>query len=70
MSLAGSKSRLSAVTKELAVHWHDTKTSWNDSKSYEFEKRYMEELISRVDKTVGIVEKLDEVLAKIRGDCE
>lgn len=70
MSLSGSKSRLGAISKELAMRWRETKVSWNDNKSREFESRYLDELFARVDKTVTVMEKLDEVLNKARSDCE
>ncbi|HWI58368.1 MAG TPA: hypothetical protein VNZ22_14170 [Bacillota bacterium] len=63
-------SRLSAVTKELSVQWHQTKEQWNDAKSQEFEQKYLQELFSSVDKTVTIIEQLDQLITKIRKDCE
>jgi hypothetical protein len=70
MSLAGNRSRLAAITKELSLRWQETKNYWKDSKSQEFERRYMVELQARVDKTVTVIEKLDELLSKVRKDCE
>ena len=70
MSLGGSKSRLSAVTKELSLKWKDTKTYWRDAKSREFEHRFLEELFAQVDKSVTVIDKLDEILTKVRKDCE
>ena len=70
MNLSGSKNRLMAITKELSKRWEDTKNHWRDGKSQEFEQRYMTELFAHVDKTVTVMEKLDEVLNKVRHDCE
>jgi len=70
MSLSGSKSRLAAISKELSLRWIVTKHSWHDSTSAEFQHRYMDELLARVDKTVTVIEKLDQVLSKVRSDCE
>ncbi len=70
MSLSGSKSRLAAISKEVSLRWRETKGSWNDGKSQEFERRYMDELLARVDKTVTVIEKLDQILAQVRSDCE
>jgi len=69
MSLSGNKSRLAAITKELSVRWLETKNYWKDAKAQEFEHRYMEELLVRVDKTVTVIEKLDDLLTKVRKDC-
>ena len=70
MSLSGSKSRIVGVTKELSLRWAETKDDWRDAKCQEFEKRYMQDLFARVDRAVLVIEKLDEVLAKVRKDCE
>ena len=42
MSLTSSCARLSALTKTLLVEWDQTKETWRDAKSQEFEHRYME----------------------------
>ena len=62
--------RLSATTKELWNQWQQTKEYWRDSKSDEFEHRYLEELVASVDKTVMVIEQLDKLITKIRKDCE
>ncbi|HTV61843.1 MAG TPA: hypothetical protein VMH30_04660 [Verrucomicrobiae bacterium] len=70
MSAIGSKSKLLAAAKELSLKWQDTKNYWRDEKSAEFERRYLQELFISVDKAVSVIEKLDELLKKIRSDCE
>lgn len=70
MSLSGQKSRLVGVTKELSLRWAETQTCWRDAKGQEFGQKYMQELMVQVDKTVTIIEKLDEVLKKVQSDCE
>jgi hypothetical protein len=62
--------RLQALTKELWVQWQQTRQSWNDNKSAEFEHKYLQELMASVDKSVIVIEQLDKLLAKIRRDCE
>lgn len=70
MSLSGSRSRLVAVTKELSLQWDSTKNYWKDAKSREFEHRYLEQLFIDMDKTVTVIEKLDELLKRVKNDCE
>ncbi len=70
MSMAGSKARLVGLTKELSLKWDETKNYWRDAKAQEFERKYLQELFIGIDKSVTIVEKLDELLKKIRKDCE
>jgi ribosome-binding factor A len=70
MSLSGSKNRLVAVTKELSNRLDETKNYWRDAKAQEFEQRYMLELFANVDKTITVMEKLNELVTKVRNDCE
>jgi hypothetical protein len=62
--------RLEGITKELFSQWLQTKHYWRDSKSAEFEHKYLDELFASVDKAVGVIEQLDKLLNKIRRDCE
>jgi hypothetical protein len=68
--MSASGARLGAITKQLSVEWQQTKEYWADAKSLEFEQKYMQELISSVDKTVTVIDQLDKLLSKIRHDCE
>jgi hypothetical protein len=70
MNLGGTKNRLVSLTKELAVQWGETKNHWWDAKTREFDRRYIVELIVNVDRAVTAIEQLDEVLTKVRKDCE
>lgn len=70
MSLNSTRSRLVTLTKQLSLRWNETREHWQDAKSEEFEKRYLEELFSRVNVTATSIETLDASLAKIRRDCE
>jgi hypothetical protein len=70
MNLSGNKSRLVGLTREITLRWTETKAHWHDAKSEEFDRRFMVELYATVNRTVLIVEKLDEVLKKVRSDCE
>lgn len=62
--------RLAGATRELWLQWQQTKNSWRDTKSQEFEARYLSELVATVDKSVAVIEQLDKLLTKIRKDCE
>ena len=70
MTVTGSKSRLTGASKELALKWEDTKTYWRDEKSAEFERKYLQELFIGIDRAVTVIEKMDELLKKVRSDCE
>jgi len=62
--------RLSAVTKELWNQWLQTREYWQDAKSEEFQRRYLDDLVASVDKAVTVIEQLDKLVSKIRKDCE
>jgi hypothetical protein len=70
MNLIGSKMRLAALTKDLTLKWAQTREHWNDAKSTEFEKKYLEELVASVDSALGTIDQLDKIITKIRTDCE
>ncbi len=68
--MTSSAARLEALTRELRAKWYQTKESWTDAKSREFEQKYLQELFPGVDKTVAIIEQLEKLTSKIRKECE
>ena len=68
--MTGSSSRLGALTKALSSQWEQTKDSWRDAKAREFERKYIEEVVTNVDRAVAVIDQLDKLLTKIRTDCE
>jgi hypothetical protein len=70
MNLSGSKGRLSALTKQILLEWRETRNYWRDAKSEEFERQHMADLMVSMDRALVIVDKLDELLKKVRSDCE
>ena len=70
MNLNANKNRLVGITRELLLQWDETKNYWHDDKAREFEHRYIEALSQSVDRAVNVIEKLDEILKKVRSDCE
>jgi hypothetical protein len=70
MSLSANGKRLAVLTRELSNQWQMTKDYWKDAKSQEFERQYLEELVSSVDTAVTVIEQLDKLVARIRSDCE
>ena len=61
---------MESLTKELRVHWQQTKEYWSDDKSREFEKKFLEELFASVDRSVVVIDQLDKLILKIKKDCE
>jgi hypothetical protein len=70
MNLSANKAQLGAMTRELSVAWDNTKGYWQDAKSEEFGRRYMEQLLLLMDKAGDVCDRLDKVTTKVRNDCE
>lgn len=68
--MSASGQRVGALTKDLMNRWRLTRESWRDEKANEFEREYLIELQSSVDKSLYVMEQLDKLLAKIRKECE
>lgn len=62
--------RIGAITKELRVKWLQTRETWSDSRSAEFDARYMQELFASVDRTIEVISELDKLITRIKKDCE
>lgn len=70
MSVSASRSRLATFTKDLLGHWQQTQDCWKDDRSREFGEKYLDELVTGVNRVVTDLESLDKVIAKIRDECE
>ncbi len=68
--MSASGQRIGALTKDLLNRWRMTKESWRDEKADEFERDYLIELQSSVDKSLHVMEQLDKLMTKIRSECE
>ena len=67
---SGSKNRLLGLTKELAADWAATKDHWSDAKSQEFQKRFIDDLMTGVNAAMTNIDALERALDKVRDDCE
>lgn len=70
MSISSNGKLVMAATRELWLRWEETKSFWQDAKSEEFERRYLLELQSSVDRALPIFADLDKLIGKVRSDCE
>ena len=70
MSTRGSAANLVQAMKDLSVEWQQTKASWRDVKSQEFERTYLDVLPSHIARATAVMEEIDALLRKIRSDCE
>ncbi len=70
MNPAASRAQLSALSRDLANRWAETKAQWLDAKSGEFEIRYLQPLDTQMTAALTAIEKLESLLQRIRRDCE
>ena len=70
MNAQVSASNLSQAVTELSVEWQHTKALWRDSKSEEFEARYLDVLVDHVNKTRPVMDEIANLLRKVISDCE
>ena len=70
MSIKASASSLGQCVQDLMVSWNQTRSSWRDAKSLEFERTYLEKLPDHISRANSMIEELDMLLRKVRTDCE
>ena len=70
MNTRSSAANLVQAAKDLAVAWDQTKETWRDVKSREFEEHYLEQLPNHIVRATAVIEEIDAVLRKVKADCE
>ena len=70
MGMHEGRARLHKSTKELLMHWMETKSQWNDSNARTFEAKYLIPLEQDEKQAVGAMDYMAQVLQKIKHDCE
>ena len=70
MNVSANGKMVVGLTKQLSVAWEETRQHWRDAKAEEFEKRFLTELISTVDRAAPVFDDLEKVLNRVRSDCE
>lgn len=70
MSTGGNALRLASLTRDLMERWRQTRDSWRDAKSREFEERFLRELELGIQTAATEIEQLETVIRNVRRDCE
>jgi len=70
MSVGSSRGTLGSSAKQLKLSWEQTRSYWRDSKSKEFETRYLAPLFEGIERAGPLLEELDRTLHQIKKDCE
>jgi len=70
MSARASALQLVQAMKEISAKWEQTRASWHDVKSAEFEEKFLTELPQHVARAAAAMEEIETILRKARTDCE
>ena len=70
MNISGNGKMLVTATKDLSLRWAETREAWQDSRSREFEQKFLTELMASVERAAPVFDDLDKVISKVRSDCE
>lgn len=68
--LVSGVSRISRATKQLREVWAETKESWDDGVSREFEEKYLNPLIPHLRLTTTAIHEMSEVLREAQTACD
>jgi hypothetical protein len=68
--LTSGSARLHEAWKKLRVHWEDTKTSWRDAVSQDFDEKYIAALEPQIIATLERMRTLTGVLTNAQHECE
>jgi hypothetical protein len=67
--MSAGSARLNHALKTLRERWDDTKGSWSDTAAREFEKNHIHPLESQTTNAIRGMEKLSEILQRLKHDC-
>ncbi|MEO0017271.1 MAG: hypothetical protein RLZZ522_554 [Verrucomicrobiota bacterium] len=70
MSASGSKGLLLDATRQLQARWAETRASWRDHKAEEFDETYLANLSANVHSALRVIDELEQILQKVRAECE
>jgi hypothetical protein len=70
MSVGSNGKALGAIARQLGQQWEHARGPWRDEKSEEFERTYLSELMSRVDRAASVFDELNRLVEQVRSECE
>jgi hypothetical protein len=70
VSLETSRYQLHTALKTAVLHWEETCRQWDDPVRREFEADYWNHLEPAVKQALAELDKLSEVIARLRRECE
>ena len=67
--MSAGSARLKHAMKSLNENWDVTRESWADKNALDFEKNHLVPVQQMVENALRGMDKLSEVLHKVRADC-
>ncbi|MEY4842204.1 MAG: hypothetical protein RJA12_928 [Planctomycetota bacterium] len=69
MSVEGARTRIHGSMKDLRVKWSEAESVWRDATAAKFSARYIEQLEDAVRSALPAMERMAEILARVRSEC-
>lgn len=70
MSLSVGRSKLTGAMKDLLMRWERAREQWDDPVSRDLELKVIQPLEPKVRAAATAMEKMAELLARARRECE
>lgn len=67
--MSAGSTKLQYALKTLKAHWEETKDGWADEVRQNFEDKHLIPMESQVAATMRGMDKLGEIMARVRQDC-
>ncbi len=61
--------RLNHALKTLRERWDETKGYWKDQQAHDFERNHIDPLATQANTAIRGMEKLSEVITRLKKDC-
>jgi len=70
MSLQESRGKIAGSLRDLFLLWANTKVSWNDPVSQQFEETFLLPMEGDLRQAASAMDQMASILAKVKHDCE
>ena len=70
MSLPSTRTKLQKSTRDLLLRWETSHEHWNDPVSQRLEAEYLNPLERAVINACEAMDAMNEVLVRVKRDCE
>ena len=69
MNFQTSKQQLLDSSRKMSQNWKKTKEIWQDQKSEQFYKTYIENLERQLQASLQSIDEIDELFKEVEKDC-